>query len=206
MKAKYTKKSAEKLRSKIAGIVTRHQESSMELCWACHETHEAMVEIGNDLVYVWQVWGYEDWAQCVGIELGLHPTTAYHYRRIWQTFYIDLAGAWEVSAGLPMTKMRILCAAELTKRNVQSWLKRGAKLTCAQLVAEVYNTEEMHNLSVPVTADGLTTFNKVVEEARKTFGNGELTRGDVLMRIITEWRTTNRKVERSPRGKLQLVS
>jgi len=202
----YTKRDAERLRTKVAGIVGKSTELSIDLCWACHETYEAMVTVGKDLVYVWQLWGYDSWQECVGVELGLHPTTAYNYRKVWQTFYVDLAGAWDDEQKLPITKMRILCAAELTRRNVRSWLRRAAKITCAQLVGEVYDTDAMHNLSVPVTREGLDTFNKTVEEARKTFGNGELSRGDVLMRIIDEWRMTNRKIERGPKGKLQLVS
>jgi len=203
---RYTEKQATKLRDRLAEIVDEHKRASMDLCWACYETYNAYIEIGGEPVAVWTLWDYDSWSDCVNIELGLHQTTAYQYKRIWETFYVNLASAWDVKLLLPVTKMRILCAAGLNRRNVNAWLRRGAKMTCSKLVAEVYGTDELRNLAVPVTSDELETINEVINEAREVFGKEP--RGVILTKVLREWRGVHRKVKRARkgRGRLKIAS
>lgn len=186
-------------REKIQGIVADHAQKSIDLCWALYEADHMLVRIGDTLTPVWEAWGYKDWGDFVGKEMGLHPTTAYAYKRIWETFYVDLAGAWDANNLQSITKMRILCAAKLTKKNVNAWLKKAGKMTCAKLVAEVYGTEELHNFAATVTTSELRAINKAILDGRQVFGD-KLPRGEVLVHILKEWSTMHRNVQ-SPKLK-----
>lgn len=176
----------------------------MDVCWAVYETYIAQAVIGGREVPVWQAWGYDSWQAFVGIELGLHFTTAYGYRRIWETFYVKLAGSWDTKNLLPLTKMRILCAAKMDKRNVNTWLRKAKTMTCSQLVAAVYGTEELHTFVASVTGSELTKLQAVIDEAREAFGN-DLPRGEVLVKIAEEWHAMLKNTTRG-KAKLRLVS
>ena len=202
--APLTKRGADELRKRISGIVENNAKSSMDVCWALYETERTTVYIAGQTMFVWEAWGYKEWGDFVGHEMHLRPTTAYAYRKVWEVFYVDLQGAWDVSLLLPITKMRILSAAYLTKKNVNSWLKKGAKLTCAKLVAEVYETEELKHFSVSLTKRQHATLKRDLDFAREQFDGGdELPRGDVLFKIVSEWTTLAKK---SKGRKLRLAS
>lgn len=175
----------------------------MDICWVLYEVDHTVVRVAGALVPVWEAWGYKDWNDFVGLEMGLHPQTAYVYKRIWETFYVDLAGAWDAKLLQSITKMRILCAANLTKRNVNAWLKKASKMTCAKLVAEVYNTEELHSFTASVTGAELTALNKAIDTARSAFGE-DLPRGEALVRIVSEWAQMVKNTK-STRAKLRAV-
>ena len=135
--------------------------------------------------------------------MGLHPQTAYCYRRVHEVFYVRLAGAWDAANLLPITKMRILCAAKMDKRSVNAWLKRAKTMTCSQLVAAVYGTEELHTFATTVTGVEMAKLNQVIEEARGAFGS-DRPRGEVLVRVMEEWLTMFKNTART-RSKLRLV-
>ena len=201
--AALTKRGADELRKKINGIVENTAKASMDVCWALYETERATVNIGGKVMFVFEAWGFKEWGDYVGHELHLHPTTAFAYRKVWEVFYVDLAGAWDKNLLLPITKMRTLTAANLTKKNVNAWLKKAAKMTCAQLVAEVYETEELKHFHVSLTKRQHASVNRSLLLARETFPEGgDMPRGDVLFRIVDEWAAL---IKKSKGRKLRLA-
>lgn len=196
-------KAASALRSKIRDIVERHAQASTDVCWALYETYHCLVRIGGQDVPIWSAWGYSSWHDFVGIELGLHQTTAYCYKKVWEVFYVKLGGAWEASSLLPITKMRILSAAKLDKRNVNAWMKKAKRMTCAQLVSAVYGTDELHTFATTLSKGDLDTLNRVIDEARSAFGP-DRPRGEVLVRLAEEWQTMFRNTTKT-RDRLRLV-
>lgn len=198
-----SEKSATLLRTKIQDIVEKHAQASMDVCWALYETDHTLARIGGQQVPIWEAWGYKSWQEFVGIEMGIHPTTAYCYKRVWETFYVRLAGAWDANNLLPITKMRILCAAKMDKRNVNSWLKKAKAMTCPQLIAAVYGTEELHTFATTLTKKEMDFMRKAIEDARVAFGT-DRPRGEVLVRVVEEWHTMFKNTAKT-RGKLRLA-
>lgn len=193
-----SKREATKLRRQISNIVEGHAKFSLDLCWAVYETYERMVLVGGQPVFIWEAWGYDDWQEFVGQELGLYPTTAYAYRRIWEVFGVELDGAWDKKNLLGVTKMRILAADQaMNRRNVDKKLRTAAKMTCAQLRAQVFDTEEIRHFHVSVTEDGMETLKAAIEDGRKRLGEEaeELSRGEILTFIVSEWQRLNRTVD-----------
>lgn len=199
-----TDRNATQLRTQIQEIVARGTKASMDLCWALHETYTTQVRVGGVPVPIYQAWGYDSWAHFVGIELSVHVVTAYCYRRVWEVFYVKLSGAWDTANLLPISKMRILCAAKLDKRNVNAWLKKAKNLTCAQLVAQIYGTDQMHTLAVNLKVQDYETLKAVLQDAQSAFGP-ELPRSEVLMKMAAEWHAMYKNTAKT-RGKLKLVS
>lgn len=196
-------RTAERFRAKIQDFVSAHAKASIELCWALYETDHALVLIGGQPTSLWEAWGYKSWREFVGVELGMHPTTAYCYRRVWEVFYVELAGAWAEKDLLPITKMRILCAAKMDKNNVTAWLTKAKKMTCPQLVAAVYGTEELHTFATSMTAKEMEAVRNAIEDARGAFGT-DLPRGGILARMVQEWQTMH-KTAIKVRGRLRLA-
>ena len=200
-------KQATTLRRQIAGIIEGRKTFSMDLCWAVHETFEKMVLVAGEPMFIWEAWGFNGWKEFVGKELGLYPTTAYAYRHIWEVFGVELDGCWDKKLTLGITKMRILAADQgLSKRNVNSKLKKAAGKTCAKLRSEVFNISAMRSFSVGVNDQDMSTLKKAVEEARSALGEEAdgLTRGEVLTYIVAEWRNINRvskSVKAAKRGR-----
>lgn len=197
-----TKKRADLLRTKVQDIVESHAQGSMDLCWALYEIDHTVVRVAGNLVPVWETWGYKTWDDFVGKEVGLHPHTAHLYKRVWEVFYVDLAGAWDANLRLGITKMRILCAANLNRKNVNSWLKKAKGMTCAKLLAEVYDTQELHSFTASVTSREMAQLKKGVEAAREAFGE-DLPRGQALVKIVNEW---TKIAQGAAKPKLRLVS
>jgi len=183
-----TQRASNLLRQKVRDIVDRHTQGSMDLCWALYETDRTLVRVGGELVTVYEAWGFKDWNEFVGKEFGMYPTTAYNYLRVWETFYVDLAGAWTVGNLPGITKMLILCSlgSKLTKKNVNSWLKKANGMTCRRLRAEVFGTDELHYFSTPVTGRDFKIVKKGIELGREAFGE-DLSRGEVLAKMLKEW-------------------
>lgn len=210
MSTTMTKREAKALLVEIEELVESHQRGSMDLCRVVYQVSDTTVSFGGDLHYLWQLWGYDSWNDFVGLVLGIHPTTAYVYRRIHEVFYVDLAGCWDHGNLLPVTKMRILAAdRSLNKRNVNAKLKRALNKTCPQLVAEIYGVDELKHLSVSVSGSEMKTIGKAIEKARKAFTEKDgkrLPRGQVLARMAREWATVHDNIERTKKGKLRLAS
>jgi len=182
-------KKAAQFLEKIQTIVQAGREASMELCWAAYESDVSMTrDSKGELVFCWKAWGYDSWEEFVGKELDLHVTTAYAYKKIWEVFYVELAGAWDVSLLLGITKMRHVSNVEgLTKSNVTAWLKRAKKMTCRELVPLVYNQPEKFSFAVPLTARQMKTTKKALDQAKTVYGNEKMTRGEAITEILQEW-------------------
>jgi hypothetical protein len=191
-KATHTKDKANVLLTRIRSLSGKGAQNSADLAQALHESYHGWAYVGGKQHYLYELWGYRSWEEFVGKEAGLHLTTAYSYVRIWQVFYIDLAGAWDVNDLLPFTKMRALTSAPLTKTNVSGWLKRAKNMTCSQLVAKVYGKPEVCQMRVAVTASQQAKINDALTIAREAFPDG-LPRGDLLAKIAGEWLDLQRK-------------
>lgn len=188
-----SERASEALREKVRNIVANHAQGSMDICWALYETDRTLVRVGGQLITIWEAWGYESWNDLVGQEFDMFPTTAYNYMRVWETFYVELAGAWDVGNLPGITKMLILCSlgSELSKKNVNKWLKKAQQMTCRRLRAEVFGSEEIHYFSTPVTGRDFDVVRKSIEKGREAFGE-ELSRGEILARMLREWMTMQR--------------
>jgi hypothetical protein len=203
--APLTSRQTEQFRDKINNIVGSGRAASMELCWAAYESDVNMTRVNGELVFCWSTWGYDSWEDFVGKELDLHVTTAYAYKRIWEVFYVDLAGCWDTGMLLGITKMRHLTSAPLTKSNVNTWLKRAKKLTCRELVAQIYDRDDTHSFAVPLTSSQLKLVHRAIEQGKTSFTRGEkMSRGQVLTAIMREW--AELKGAAAPKPRLKAVA
>lgn len=196
------------LRLKAQEVCAKRAESSMELAEILHTTYWAEAKVGNAPVPVWHAWGYSSWADYVETELGYHMSTANSYRRIHEVFGVQLAGKWERNLLVSFTRMRQLCRV-VDKTNVNSWLRRAAKMTCCELDAVVYEVltghvrpKNMRSFLASVTNQELKALNEVINIGREDFQT--MRRGEVLTAIINEWRTIREAKTRTTR-RLQLV-
>jgi len=186
---------AKALLDKVRFLVEANAQSNFDLCQLLYETDRSVVSIGGDVVFCYQTWGYKTWYDFVETEIGLHETTANAYRRVYEVFGVELAGAWDTGKPLPITKLKILTAATITKSNARAWLRKAEKMTCCQLVAEVYGTEELKHFTASVTKRGLSDINRALDTARDSFGE-DLPKGDLLVRMVNEWSNIRRKSKR----------
>lgn len=178
-------KQSEELRRRIKDVVSSHKKASLDLCEVIYESDVQMTRVKGDYVYCWKAWGFESWEDYVGVEIGMHMTTAYAYKKIWEVFCVDLVGAWDVGLLQPITKMRLLSAALLNKKNVNAWLRKAATMNCRELRAAVYDTEELRHFSIEVSDPQLNRINRVLEQGRAVYG--EVSKGQLLANILKEW-------------------
>jgi len=191
---KLTKKQADALRTKIDSATRASAEAAFHLCELIYESYVSVVNTDQGWKFVWEYWGFKTWFDFVEIEVGMHETTANCYKKIWEVFGLELAGAWDYAEVLPITKMRILSAADINKRNVKSWLSKAKRMTCCELQAEVYGTEVLHTLSVSVSKRELQTINKALNAARSDYDNPQkVTRGELLLGIVKDWQAGRAK-------------
>src|SRR5690606_21495636 len=101
-----------------------------ELCEAVADTETTVVRVNGKYVYCWALWGYTSWEDFLGKEMDLHLHTAYTLRNVWRLFGIELKGAWEPDLLLGITKMKLLTYAPLTRKNVNTWLRKAKGMTC----------------------------------------------------------------------------
>ena len=203
-----TSAEASRLRKEIKQLVKRHKHGSMTLCRIVYQASFSMVSVAGDPTFVWQLWGYKSWEDFIGLELSLHTTTAYAYRRIWKRFYVELQGCWDEANLLPITKMRLLCSDRgMNQRNVNTKLKAAATKTCSKLMSEIYGVEELCHFSASMDASEMKTVKKAISKYRSAFGEEAeaMPRGQIVANMLREWSQIHDNVERSKRGKLQLV-
>lgn len=201
-KEQLTKKQADVLRDRIDSATRTSAEATFHLCKLLYESFVCVVNTDGKWKFVWEYWGYKSWFDFVEIEIGVHKATAHVYKKIWEIFGIELAGAWDPTGVLPITKMRILSAADIDRRNIKSWLNKAKRMTCCELQAEVYGTEVLHTLSVQVSKRELQTINKALNTARSDYEDPQkVTRGELLLGIIKDW-NKGRAKEDSPSIKL----
>lgn len=198
-----SQRASDTLREKVRNIVANHAQGSMDICWALYETDRTLVRVGGQLVPIWEAWGYESWNELVGREFDMYPTTAYNYMRVWETFYVELAGSWDVGNLPGITKMLILTSlgSGLTKKNANRWLKKATQMTCRRLRAEVFGSEEIHYFSTPVTGRDFDTVRKSIEKGREAFGE-DLSRGEILARMLKEWMSMHSSTTRLRKRKV----
>lgn len=198
---KLTKKQADALRSKFDSATRASAEAAFHLCELLYESFVSVVNTDQGWKFVWEYWGYKTWFDFVEIEVGMHETTAHTYKKVWEVFGVELLNAWDFSELLPITKMRILSAADINKRNVKSWFAKAKRMSCCELQAEVYGTEVQHTLAVNVTKRELQAINKALNVARSDYENPKkVTRGELLVGIIKDWQKS--RVQDDPGLKL----
>jgi hypothetical protein len=183
-----TKKQASLLRDRLQNVVRANAEADFDLCQLLYETFTSVVKVSGEWLFVWEHWGFESWHSLVEKEVGIHENTAYAYKKVWEVFGIELAGTWDMSEILPITKMRLLSIADINSKNVKSWFKKAQRMSCCELQAEVYNTEVQHTLAIKVTKKELRDINKALESARKEYEEpNRVPRGELLANIVREW-------------------
>jgi hypothetical protein len=179
---------ADAFRARVTDIISSGRKTAMDLCWAAYESDVNMTRVKGKLVFCWAAWGYESWEDYVGKELDLHMTTAYAYKKIWETFYVTFEGAWDPSLLVGITKMRHLSSAPLTKSNINAWLRKAAKMTCKELSEQIFDHDGMRSFAVPVTSAQLKVMQRTLDEAKTTFSKGEnMSRGQLMTNIMREW-------------------
>lgn len=201
MKAKELKlssKQAEALREKVRTVVETNKKEAIDLCMVVYETDVRVVAVNDEYRFCWELWGYKSWEEFLGKEMDLHITTAYCLKKVWEVFYVDLQGAWNTDLLLGITKMKILAAARLDHRNVESWLKKAKGMTCRELRAKVFGTEETYSFATHLTGSQMTMVKRILDQAKTSVTKGEkMSRGDLLVHIMREWRNSNAKPLRS---------
>lgn len=191
---KLTIKQADALHAKVKSATRASAEASFHLCELLYESFVSVVNTDQGWKFVWEYWGYKTWFDFVEIEVGMHETTANAYKKIWEVFGIELEGAWDFADALPITKMRILSAADIDKRNVKNWLHKAKRMSCCELQAEVYGTEVLHTLAVSVSKRELNAINKALEAARRDYEEPKkVTRGELLVGIVKDWQASRAK-------------
>lgn len=186
-----TPRKAHHLHQKVEQIVLDNKKSCMDLAMILHETYISTIVVGDEVMYVYQSWGHDDWAQFVRTEMGIFKTTADMYRKVWRVFGIDLAGAYSQDELLPITKMKILASANLTRKNVRSWLKKANGMSCIELQREIFGHDRLHSVSFPVTSSEMDTINKRLDEYNEL--DSSLKRGEILTQAIDQWVSDQKK-------------
>lgn len=192
---KLTQAKADALLERVKSVVAESAKSNFDLCQVLYETSRAVVSIGGNIVFAYETWGYKTWFDFVEAEVGLHEQSANAYVKVYEVFGVELAGAWDTGKPLPITKMRILTAAELTKTNVRAWIKKAEKLTCCKLVSEIYGTAELSHFHASVSKRGLSDINRALQAARDSFGE-DLPKGDLLVKALNEWADIRKKARK----------
>jgi len=190
-----TQAKADALLERIKSVVAESSKSNFDLCQVLYESNRAVVSVGGTIVFAYETWGYKTWFDFVEAEVGLHEQSANAYVRVYEVFGVELAGAWDTGKPLPITKMRILAAADLTKSNVKAWMKKAEKMTCCKLVSEIYGTAELAHFHASVSKRGLSDINRALQAARDSFGE-DLPKGDLLVKALNEWADIRRKTRR----------
>lgn len=180
-------------REKIRSVVDANKKASIELCQLVYESDVNMVRVNGVLKYTWEVWGYSTWEEFLGREMDLHLRTGMGLKRVWEVFYVDLAGIWNEELLLGITKMRLLSMAGLTAGNVEKWLKRAAGMNCRKLRATIFGNEETHSFKVTLTNSQLQQMRRTLDQLRSTLNHGEkLSRGELLVAMTRQWRDANK--------------
>lgn len=189
---KLTQAKADALLERVKSVVAESAKSNFDLCQVLYETSRSVVSIGGNIVFAYETWGYKTWFDFVEAEVGLHEQSANAYVRVYEVFGVELAGAWDTGKPLPITKMRILTAANLTKTNVRGWIKKAESMTCCKLVSEIYGTAELAHFHASVSKRGLGDINRALQAARDSFGE-DLPKGDLLVKALNEWSDYRKK-------------
>ncbi len=195
-------KSADSLRQRAVDATSQATKSVVHLSGVLWETYHNDVMVGGLPTPLWEAWGHTTWFEYVEHELGIHQSTAAAYRRIHEIFEIELEGKWDKNLCASFTKMKALVRV-VTKTNVNSWLKKAAKMGCCQLDEEINNAlfgkvrvHAVHTFLTTVTKKELREINKVLAIARESFPETER-RGAVLVKVLEEWNNIHSRTRRA---------
>lgn len=194
MKTELSKSQANELRKQLHNIRDKKARTDLEFCGMLWRVYYSSVVIGKERVPIYTFWGHSSWEEFAEQEVGLHGNTAHSYRRVWELFMVRLKGAWDKKLLVGITKMKILCQAELTEKNVEAWLRDASKLTCCALEAKVYGHRASRTLSVRLELQDINRLKTVLDANKELFDTDN--RGDVLVGIIEEWSNARGAVRR----------
>lgn len=204
--ATLNKTGAESIRRKAQEASEKTTKSVMELAAALWDTYHNDVKIGSINIQLWEVWGYKSWFDYAERELGIHQTTAASYRRIHEVFEVDLKDSWDKNLACSYTKMKSISRV-VTKKNVNSWLKKAATLSCCELdehvIEAMYGKSKSgatHSFLVNVTKKELAKISQVLSEAKEGFEDPDERRGSVLTRILEEWQVLHQRTKNAKRA------
>lgn len=171
---------ANQMYERIQRVINDNKKSCMDLAEVCHDSYVTTTIVDGEAMCVYHAWGYEDWASFVRTELGTYRATANDLRKIWRIFGIELAGCFSVGEIVSISKMRILIAADLNKRNVSKWLRKAKKLNILDLRREVFGDDRVHSWATTLSASEL----KIVKAAIKTYRD-EVDEGATRSQVLT---------------------
>jgi hypothetical protein len=155
------------------------------MCEVLYDTfYDTVSTDDGKLVAVWSDWDHGSWEEFVEVEAGMHKETGAAYRRVWEVFYIELAGHWDEKHLVSITRLKTL-APHVTKRNVESWLKKAKTMSCCALNHAVRgDAGNYKTVSMSMTESEAAEFDAIVDVGRREW---EGSRGSVVMEIIREW-------------------
>jgi len=195
------KQSADQLREMAKERSDHTSKSVMMLGEVLWRTYYDKVQIGGMPVSLFEAWGFGSWFEYVERELGIHQTTALHFRKIYTVFAIDLKGAWDPNLIVSFTKMKLL-ARVATKANVNSWLKKASKMSCCELEDEVMHElygharkGHMHSFLASVTKTELKKIKEILAIAHEDFDQIDR-RGELLVKVLEEWQIIHKRTRK----------
>lgn len=181
--------SAQRLRTKACELSRAEGRSRFALAEVIHDLYYGVVEVGSKEVPLFKFFGFKTWFDYVeSDEVGLHVSTAAGYRAVWDVFGVKLAGQWDRELMLPFTKMRALTRV-VDATNVNSWLKRAARLTCCALEDEIAGKSkrrQYRHFAAFVTDHQLARVVNILDRASDEFPD-LTTRGDLLVKVLEQW-------------------
>ena len=181
------------LRKKAVDATKQNTKSVLILAEVLWNTFRYNVKFNGIESSLWVAWGYKTWFEYVEHELGIHQSTAAAFRRIHEIFQIELEGSFdkELFDQLSATKLRALCKV-VNKKNVNSWLRRAAKMSCCALDESILvaqnggiRANSTHTLAILCTKTEQKKMRDIITEAKELMG---LERpGATLLRVLQEW-------------------
>lgn len=194
---------AEALRKKAVEITEQNTKSILALAEVLWETYAYDVKVNGIATPLWTAWGHDNWETYVEVELGIHMSTAANFRRMHEVYNIDLKDSFESGSmdGISATKLKILTRV-VTKKNVNAWLRKAAKLSCCALEEEVMHAltgsgkiGAVHTLAILCTKREQKRARDIIQQAQTDM---QLRRpGAALLAILEEWNTIKARTERA---------
>lgn len=181
------------LRKRAIEVTEQNTKSVLQLAEVLWETYTHDVKIGGNVIALWAAWDYSDWFQYVEVELGIHQTTAAIFRRMHEVYNIDLKDSFDsgVMDGISATKLKILTRV-VTRKNINAWLRKAAKLSCCGLEEEVDDAVHgsgrpgaIHTLAVTCTKSEQKKARAIINKAMIDLGADRP--GKALLQILEEW-------------------
>ena len=191
-----TEKKAAALKDRLDQALGEHKKNCLALAELLHDTYISTIVVGEQTKFVYETWGYKTWAQFVRTEVGMFKATAVNYRKVWRVFGIELQGTFAIEDVLPIGKMVLLTHAELTAKNVNSWLKKARTMSCLDLKKEIGGGPRIRNFSVAMSEADLRRINSAIRVYWDTVDD-TVTRAKVVASIMEDWKSKQRKLKKA---------